>query len=105
MDKLKSTKKITLATLKSFARRNNDRLYCKSLSDFNGMTDCVEHVNGDFKRTQITDEINYYRSGIQGVYTVGSSDDYFHIYEDESFFGITIFNCCGSSILAVRKEA
>ena len=103
MNKLKETKKITLATLKSFAKRNENNLFVKTESSFDGMTDCVESVKGGFKKTSITDEVWHYKTGIQGVYTVGSSRDYFNIYEDDTFFGIEISNCCGVTILAVEK--
>lgn len=104
MKKLKQTKKITMATLKSFAKRNGDSLYFQELRSFSGMTDCVEE-NEDRRwiKTEITDKTNYYRTGIQGVYTVGSSRDYFKFYEDERYIGIYVYNCCGSWILATKK--
>lgn len=103
MDKLKSTKKITIATLKSFANRNSEKLFCKTEMDFNGMTDCVEVIEDNFKPTQITTETGYYRTGIQGIYTVGQSRDYFKLYDEGNYFGIEVYNCCGSSILAIKK--
>lgn len=104
MKKLKLTPKITLATLKTFARRNKDHLYCKAVSDFNGMVDMVEQVNGEWIKTAITDNTGYFRTGIQGIYTVGSSRDYFTLYEDEVFIGITVSNSCGKNILVVKKN-
>lgn len=104
MNKLKETKKITLATLKSFAKRNIDNLYVKNLSDFDGMTDCVERIEKpEWVKTEIVESTNYYKTGIKGVYTVGSSRDYFCLYEDNDFIGIKVYNCCGSSILATKK--
>jgi len=104
MERLKKTKKITLATFKAFAKRNSDKLFAREDSDFCGMTDCVQQ-NDDpqFKPTEITEETGYYSTGIQGIYTVGRSNDYFSIYEDETFFGIRVYNCCGSSVLAIKK--
>ena len=106
MDKLKKTKKITLATLKAFARRNNGKLFSKETSNFcghSGATDNVQEENLKFKSTEITDNTGYYQTGIQGIYTVGCSDDSFEIYEDEDFFGIKVYNCCGGSVLAIKK--
>lgn len=105
MKKLAETKKVTLATLKAFAKRNSNNLFVKEVSSFDGMTDGIEYNdNAGFVKTEITDKTNYYQTGIQGVYTVGSSRDYFSIYEDSKFYGIEVYNCCGKSILAVKKE-
>lgn len=104
MKKLITTKRITLATLKSFAKRNSDNLFVKNLSDFDGMTDCVEfEKNPTWKKSRFIDASNYYRTGIEGIYTVGNSRDYFTKYEDGEYIGIKIYNCCGSAILAIKK--
>jgi len=103
MEKLKATKKITMATLKSFAKRNADKLFVKNLSRFNGMSDCVEQVEDDFSKTEVSEEYGFFRTGIQGIYTVGSGRDYFSRFENEKYYGIEVFNSCGSSILAVEK--
>ena len=104
MEKLKNTQKITLATLTSFARRNKDNLFVKKESSFDGMSDMVEPLKNDWEKTTFDPEkTGYYSTGIQGVYTVGSSRDYFRIYEDSEYYGINVYNCCGNSILAVKK--
>lgn len=104
MQKLKETKKITLATLKSFAKRNSDAIYVKNVSSFDGMTDCVERSrDSNWFKTTISDKINYYRTGINGIYTVGSSRDYLNLFEDSEYVGIEVYNSCGNSILAVKK--
>jgi len=103
MKKLKNTKKITLATLKSFAKRNDKKLFVKHESDFDGMVDMVTKIDSEFKKTEITDEKGYYKTGIQGIYTVGSSRDYFTLFENDSFIGIDVHNACGNSILAIKK--
>jgi hypothetical protein len=102
MEKLKSTSKITLATLKSFAKRNATSIFYKVTSDFDGMQDCVTSVKSDWKQSKICTS-NYYVSGIHGIYTTGSSGNYFRLYEDTDYFGIEVSNCCGSSTLAVKK--
>lgn len=105
METLKNTKKITLATLKSFAKRNENKIFSKEKSSFSGMTDCVESVNGNWKNSKITEsnENQFYQTGISGIYTVGRSCDYFTIYEDNIYFGIEVYNCCGTTILAIKK--
>ena len=106
MKTLKQAKKITLATLKAFARRNEGKIYAKEVSSFNGMIDGVDKSHDpSWKETKLTNETGYCQTGIQGIYTVGSSRDYFSLYEDEDFEGIEISNCCGVTILAVKKES
>jgi len=105
MKTLINTNKITLATLKSFANRNKDNLFCKENSSFDGMVDCVmPSQNRNFKKTTIEpNNTGYYRTGIQGIYTVGSGRDYFTLYKDDQFLGIEVLNCCGVTILATKK--
>lgn len=105
MEKLKSTQKITIATLKAFAKRNEGKIYSKEQSSFDGITDCVEQTKGQWQKSEIKEAgwNNYYKTGIQGIYTVGQSRDYLTIYEDSEFYGIEVYNCCGKTILAVKK--
>lgn len=103
MEKLKSSKKITMATLKSFAQRNKNNLFSREISSFSGMTDCVEKSNTNWVRSEIKEPGGYYQTGIQGVYTVGCSRDYFTLYEDDIYIGIEVYNSCGTTIIAVKK--
>jgi len=91
-------KKITLATLKSFIRKNADSLFCKTRSRFDGMTDSIEQVEDFFGSVSAEKAL-----GLQGVYIVGGSRDRFRYFEDESFVGIEVSNCCGRGILAIKK--
>lgn len=90
--------KTTIATVKAFARKNADNLFVKSLSDFDGMTDCVQSVKDDFKKVSIENAF-----GHSGVYLVGSSRDCINAYEDDKFVGYKVYNCCGSGIIATTK--
>jgi len=103
METLKNTKKITLATLKAFAKRNKNNLFAKTESSFDGMVDCVVSTIDKFNETKMTNKTGYFKTGIQGIYTVGSSRDYFELYNDNNYFGIEVSNSCGTSILAIRK--
>lgn len=103
MKKLSETKKITLATLKAFARRNKESLFVRVDMSFSGMTDCVEAVKDSFKRVELKEPGNYWRAGIEGLYLVGRSNDYFTLFDEGAFFGIEVYNCCGSSVLAIKK--
>lgn len=96
--------KITLSTLKKFVRENSGNIYVKVLSSFDGMTDCVERVEDDFKLIPIKED-NGNNLGLQGVHLVGSSRDSFTAYNSDEFEGIEIYNSCGSCIVARKKEA
>lgn len=95
--------KITLSTLKKFVRENAGNIYVKVLSSFDGMTDCVERVEDDFKLMAIKED-NGNNLGLSGVHLVGSSRDSFTAYNSTEFEGIEIYNSCGSCIVARKKE-
>ena len=96
-------KKITRATLKSFITKCKDNLYCKQLDSFDGMVDCVMPVDSNFTKVTSFDFNEEHSFGIKGLWLVGKSRDYFTEYEDDQFQGIKIYNCCGSSIIAMKK--
>lgn len=105
--RLQRAKRITMATIKAFIRKN-DNLFIKVKSKFDGMTDCVETVNMGFAKvmTKNLHPQNHYEQrtlGIAGAWFVGSSRDYFEVYQDERFTGFKIFNCCGSFLLVTEK--
>ena len=91
-------KRITLATLKSFIRKNANALYIKSKSRFDGMTDCVQEVQDQFTSILAENAI-----GLKGAYLVGGSRNHFWNFENDNFVGIEISNCCGRSIIAIKK--
>lgn len=96
-------KRITLATLKSFIKKNADKIYIKELSKFNGMIDCVSNVVDDFKHT-IFDATNHKSTlGYNGIWLVGRSDDRFTAFENSQYIGIEVYNCCGNFIVAIQK--
>jgi hypothetical protein len=92
------TKKITMATLKSFIRKS-ESLFVLTISSFDGMTDCVEQNNNQ-KLLAVSKENAI---GIQGVWCVGSSRDWFSFYETETHYGIKVSNSCGCGILMTIK--
>ena len=99
MKKLIETKKITLSTLKAFAKRNENNIFVKELSSFDGMIDGVSY-NSNAKWHKVELSKAY---GHEGVWLVGSSRDYFNLYEDDKYIGIEVYNCCGTGILATLK--
>lgn len=99
--------KITLATLKSFIKRESQKnnLYIKKLSDFNGMRDCVEETNPEV--VQISPGIinleDSHSLGIKSLWLVGSSRDYITSWSKGDYTGFEVSNCCGSQILAAKR--
>jgi hypothetical protein len=93
------TKKLTMSTLKSFIN-NVDELFLQIKSSFSGMTDCVERVESNFCIVSKADAI-----GHGGVWCVGDSRDRLNFVENETMFGIEVYNCCGTGILWTKKIA
>src|SRR5690606_4189152 len=97
-------KKITLATIKSFIKRNHGKLYIIIRSTFDRMIDCVS-TNRDAKLEKaqhVEDDGN--NLGIAGAWFVKQSRDYFTAYEDATHIGYEVYNCCGSFTLLIEKD-
>ena len=97
------SQKITLATVKSFVKKNRESLFIDVRSKFDGMIDGIRHENEGFGKAGKTEENIDYTLGVSGAWFVGRSRDYFEQFENEKFIGIKVFNSCGSFILAVEK--
>lgn len=100
------SKKVTMATVKSMIKRGleNDNLYIRIESDFDGMTDCVEHIDGaTFRKAEKTTVHVEHTHGVKGLWCVGSSRDSFYDMEWTSgkLSKVTVYNCCGSATLKV----
>lgn len=93
--------KITLATVKSMIRKNPN-LYIKVGSKFDGMVDMVTTVKDSFTPIGRTDNNSDRTLGIKGAWFVGSSCDHFTPYNDNGFDGVSVYNCCGEFVLAVK---
>lgn len=106
-------KKATIATVKSFIRKNADNALINVKSSFDGMTDSVESLNGGFRPLQknerqgvfTTDHNSNPSLGFNGVWFVGGSRDYVQSYENDNMQGFEVSNSCGSWIVAIRKAA
>jgi len=100
------TTKITLRTLKTFINKNRENLYINCKSSFDGMVDCVMPVeNSGFMEAKI-DPLESTRDntlGVRGAWFVFQSRDYFTTYDDGTYTGYEISNCCGHFILAIPK--
>lgn len=96
--------KITKATLKSFIKKNAGNVHIKRTSKFDGMYDCVmETGENQFSLATTESRMVDHTMGIAGLWLVGGSRNSFTHYEDSNFVGIEVWNCCGTSIIAVPK--
>lgn len=101
---MNTQKKITKATFKSFIKKHQGNLYIRNRASFDGMCDGLEWNKGaHFKPVQHDERFEEHTLGIKGVWLVGSSRDYFKAYEDESFTGIEVSNCCGYFEVGIKK--
>lgn len=95
-------KKTTLATIKSFIRKNEGKLFIDLQSRFDGMTDCCESVCGGFEEVETTNRNTNNTLGVAGAWFVKSSCDYFTPYSDGIYSGFEVYNCCGRFVLAIK---
>ena len=95
--------KATKSTIKSFIKRNEDNLFIKVRSSFDGMIDgCAYYNDGFQKARKDTDNVRN-TLGISGAWFVNGSRDYFTPYNENGLTGYEVSNCCGHFILAVRQ--
>ena len=98
-------KRITLATIKSFIRKNRDRLLISTRSRFDGMTDgCEPCRNKEFRAANLTENHPSNTLGIAGAWFVGGSRNSFQAYSDDTYTGYEVYNSCGTFILAVKSS-
>lgn len=124
-------KKITKTTFKSFLKKNAGNLFIQSVSDFDGMSDCVEYTpsnkrkfirleratikENDYQygkekgKTREEIEASFFSNkntlGYKGVWLVNDSRDYFSKFDNDEFEGIEVYNCCGGFVIAIPKTA
>lgn len=97
-------RKPNLATFKAFIRRNRGRLWIRTRSSFDGMTDGCEPTGEGFAPATYTDESPEHRAGIAGLWLVGTKGgNQIQPFEDDQFIGFGWYNCCGWGEVAVRK--
>ena len=99
--------KPTLATVKAFIRKNRAALMISTETRFDGMTDGCERCADRSFTPALTPEEGRNHSntlGIQGAWFVFGSRDSIEAFDDGTFAGYKIYNCCGSFRLAVRKH-
>lgn len=102
------SKKITLATIKSFLRKNEGSLFVSHEYSFDGMTDCcqpsrdqsIKTLEGAFNK----DDKSAF--GFNGLWFVGGGGDNFYPKEIESngvkYTGFEVYNCCANFTILVK---
>lgn len=97
-------KKPTLATVKSFIRKNSDRLLICSRAAFDGMSDStVYDRNPGFRKVEFNPEGFENTLGVPGAWFVFGSRDLITPYQRNGLVGFEIYNCCGVFVLAVEE--
>ena len=97
-------KKITKATFRSFCSRNKGKLLIRCDSSFDGMIDCVSfNHDAQFKPARYEAGNDSHTLGILGVWLVGHSRDYFEAYEQDGMICLSVYNCCGSFVVACKN--
>lgn len=96
-------KKFTLASAKSFIKKNRKNLLIKVKSKFDGMTDGVDYLtNPQFSPVVAADYTHENNLGICGVWFTHSGNSFYPMQnEDGTIVGFECYNCCGSFVLKV----
>jgi hypothetical protein len=108
--------KITVATVKSFIKKNRTSLLLEVKSSFDSMQDMVTRCEGGFReatpRTYYSQDARGYVAvaedcknslGINGIWFVGGSRDSCSRFETETLIGFEVSNCCGTWKVAIAK--
>jgi len=101
-------KKVTMATIKAFIRKNRNNLLIKNLSDFDGMVDCVMPANDTgFRKAQEPEQGRNHENclGIRGAWFVLGGGDRFSPFEDNGVIGYEVYNCCGNFVIGIQQPA
>ena len=97
-----TTKKITLTTLKSFVAKNRADLQLLVSSTFDSMADGVRPTKAAaFEPVVATTYDQRTTLGINGIWLVGGSRNWFQAFNSATHTGFTVTNCCGKFTVAV----
>ena len=104
MKKRLQEKKITLATLKSFMKKS-ETLFIKNTRVFDWMTDSVTGVhntNYDPIRKNEIDFEQKHTFWIEWLRLVWWGRDHFKYFEEDVYYGIEVWNCCGACRIVTK---
>ena len=97
--------KPTIATVKSFIKKNRQALFIKLTSSFDSQSDSVVNKESEFELSKEGESINEQHDfGVRGAWFVGNSRDYISVYDQPGFSGYRIVNSCGAFVLAVKND-
>lgn len=95
--------KVTIATVKSFIKKNRISLLISQKSDFDSSVDGVRNcADTGFSPALDADNKISNNFGIAGVWFVGGSRDYCSVYDQDGIKGFSVYNSCGSFVLGVK---
>lgn len=98
-------KRTTVATLKAFVRKHRARLLIKQSSSFDGMTDCVQHIDGaTYVPAQDSERHESHTLGVHGLWLVGGGRDYIKPIDTPQYTGLSVSNSCGSCEVVIAKQ-
>ena len=94
----------TVATLKSFIRKNRAALQIMVKGEFDGMIDGMR-FEAERKFQPIADAQTTFSNnlGIRGIWLVGGSRDYVYPFAENGFIGFSVSNSCASFVVAVQS--
>lgn len=100
-----TTRKITIATVKAFIRRNvkAGTLLVRSDAEFSGMTDSVECNRGAEFGPAVACHNHGNNLGIRGIYFVGTSGNWCTPFAEGDLTGFRVSNCCGRWVVAAKN--
>ena len=97
-------KKITLATVKSWIKKNHGNIYIQIKNDFCGYNDCViANKEPTWELASHNQNVNDNTLGINGAWVVKQSRDSLNAYDDNQYQGFYIYNCTGSFYIGIKK--
>ena len=95
--------KITMATVKSFIRKNTDNLYLKKINSYDSMCDGVnERAAHGFTQVALNPQAHANKLGIDGAWCTPGGN-LLTEYNDGIFKGFDVYNCCGHFVIAVKN--
>lgn len=99
-----ATKKLTIATVKAFIRKNLSKLLIEVRYDFDGMSDCVHSTGskGFVPASASSNPHEKYNMGINGVWFTSGRNGVNRV-ETATHIGYEVGNSCGLWTVAVAK--
>jgi hypothetical protein len=100
--KVNEMAKTTLATIKSFIKKNSNNLYLMRYHKFDSSYDGIRlDPNPAFEQVTYNPVSDSHRLGIDGAwFTYGGNN--FTPYDDGVYKGFNVYNCCVNFVIAIK---